>query len=472
MPLPHPRPLLAAALALSAGPVLAAVTAQGWLTTADRQNLLAPQADVVAQAPEDMTGHGPFVVVDGGLQYQTIDGFGFALTGGSAQNLMKMTAAARAALLRELFTTEDEGIGVSYLRVSIGASDLNDHVFSYDDLPPGREDPRLEHFDLAEDKVDVIPVLREILALQPRIKILGSPWSAPAWMKTNQEVQGGQLKVFCYPVYAAYFVKYLQAMAAAGIPIDAITVQNEPFNDGNTPSMQMFAKQEAAFIRDHLGPALRRAGLRTRIILYDHNCDAPQYPVSILTDRAARAFVDGSAFHLYAGPISALSVVHDRFPDKGIYFTEQAVGEQRGFKIAGAVARVVIGATRNWSRNVLLWNLANDPQFRPHTDHGGCTSCQGAVTLDGDRVSRKLAYYVIAHASRFVPPGSVRLGSRDLTPGVASVAFLTPGGRTVAILANTGEAAVHPELVDGDDLFRIDLPAGAVATYAWTSPPR
>jgi glucosylceramidase len=285
-------------------------------------------------------------------------------------------------------------------------------------------------------------------------------------MKTNGNIQGGFLKPEYYKAYAAYFVKYIQAMAAEGIPIDAITVQNEPFNDGNTPSMQMFPKMEAAFIRDDLGPAFRSAGIATKIILYDHNCDAPEYPVSILTDPGARQYVDGSGFHLYEGSVTALSVVHDRFPEKNIYFTEQAVGSRRGFNLAWPVSQVLIGATRNWSRNVILWNLASDSEFRPHTDNGGCSMCQGALTIDGDKVARKLAYYVIAHASRFVPPGSVRVDSTSADP-LPNVAFSTPDGHIVVIVVNTATAAATFNVVQGTSSFQLSLPGGAAATITW-----
>lgn len=454
-----------AALVVLLAQAQAAASARWWVTSPDKSQLLAEQRPLDSH-PSGTDGAVPSILIDPHQRFQTMDGFGFALTGGSAQNLMRMTPARRHELLKELFTLENGGIGISYLRVSIGSSDLNARTFSYDDLPAGGTDPNLDHFTLSDDLADVVPVLKEILALSPSIRILGSPWSAPVWMKTNGDIRGGKLQESCYGVYAAYFVRYIQAMAAQGITIDAVTVQNEPFNDLNTPSMQLFPKEEARFIRDYLGPDLRLAGLKTKIILYDHNCDAPQYPVSILTDPEARQYVDGSGFHLYEGDISALSVVHDRFPGKNIYFTEQAVGGRRGFNLAWPVSQVVVGATRNWSKNVILWNLASDPEFRPHTDNGGCASCQGALTLDGDVVDRKLAYYVIAHASRFVPPGSVRIGSSSVD-ALSNVAFETPEGHTVVIVVNTGAAKLKFRLTrDGEDA-EPELGPGSVATVRW-----
>ena len=257
----------------------------------------------------------------------------------------------------------------------------------------------------------MIPVLREIVAIEPTIKILASAWTAPAWMKDNDAVKGGHLKPELYDTYARYWVMYLKGMQARGITIDALTPQNEPENPQNTPSLVMTADEEAAFIGGHLGPAIAAAGLKTKIIAFDHNCDHPVYSETVLGDPAAARYTDGAGFHLYRGEITALTTVHDAFPTKNIYFTEQMVVPRFDTVIAKPVTRLIIGAPANWSRNVLLWNLAADPQNGPHTADGGCPMCAGAITLDGDKVTRLVAYYVAAHASKFVPPGSVRIGS-------------------------------------------------------------
>ncbi|RYY37877.1 MAG: glucosylceramidase [Sphingobacteriaceae bacterium] len=442
-----------------------AQTAKVWLTTIDKSALLKEQPSLKFGKVD--TAGTSVITVDAGTKYQQIDGFGFALTGGSAQHIIKMSVAERKKLLNELFGKGKNGIGISYLRLSIGASDLNEYTFSYDDLPAGQTDTALTHFTLKEDEKDVIPVLKEILAINPAIKIMGSPWSAPVWMKTNGNIQGGMLKKEYYPAYAKYFVKYIQGMQKHGVAIDAITIQNEPFNDGNTPSMQFLAKDEAAFIRDHLGPAFKKAGVKTKIILYDHNCDAPEYPISILTDKEAAQYIDGSGFHLYAGPIKAMSKVHNAFPEKHLYFTEMmAVSRDGKFNTAIPVERILIGATCNWSRNVILWNLAADKFNKPHTDNGGCTMCQGAVTIDGDNVERNLAYYTIAHASKFVPEGSVRVQS-NTSGNVANVAFITPEGKTVLIVANRSEAEQKFNINYNGKIATAILSAGATATYIW-----
>ena len=442
-------------------------SASVWLTTPDKSSLVAQQPNALefSKAKKDV----PTIAVDDTKKFQTIDGFGFALTGGSAQLLMHMSAPARASLLKQLFSTDGDGIGVSYLRVSIGSSDMNAKVYSYDDLPEGETDPTLAKFSLAPDEVEVIPALKEILAINPKIKILGSPWSAPAWMKTNDKSKGGTLKPEYYKAYAKYFVKYVEGMKAAGITIDAITVQNEPLNPKNTPSMAMFAKQEDNFIKDALGPAFKKAHVRTKILIYDHNPDVTSYALSILKDPDASKYVDGSAWHLYGGAITALTEVHDAFPDKNIYFTEQSIGyghNETSIDISEPVSDVVIGATRNWSKNVLLWNLAADPENGPHTNDGGCGSCIGAITLDGDNATLNVAYYVIAQVLNLCRPGSVRVDSNAVEQ-LANVAFRTPDGKMVLIVSNTGNFPTTFNVSYHGKAMTATLPEGDVATYVW-----
>jgi glucosylceramidase len=459
------KPLLIVALLLPVASQAQKVTT--WLTTPDGRSLFAQQPAKLSFASG--TSSAPTIDIDDKKKFQSIDGFGYALTGGSAQLLMRMTPEKRAALLHELFTTEGTNIGVSYLRVSIGSSDMNEHVFSYDDMPAGETDPSLAKFSLGPDRADVIPILKEILAINPKIKLLASPWSAPAWMKTNDNVKAGELQPQFYPVYAAYLVKYISGMKQEGINIDAITIQNEPLNANNTPSMVMQAEAEGKFIREDLGAALAKASLTTKIILYDHNCDRPDYPLTILQDPAANKYVDGSGFHLYGGTIDALTKVHDAFPTKNLYFTEQMViddGPTPATKIAEPVGSIIIGATRNWSRNVLLWNLAADPHNGPHTDNGGCPVCQGAITLGGDTVGRNRAFYTLAHASKFVRPGSVRIASNELDL-LPNVAFKTPAGSTVFIVVNSDNQPRTFAVRSHNREFTTSLNVGDVATYVW-----
>jgi glucosylceramidase len=445
-----------------------------WITDPAHQVFFTQQIGAASGEKGSATGAKSTVTitVEPSKTYQSIDGYGWALTGGSAQHIVHMSAPSRAALLKDLFSTEGNHIGGSYLRVSIGASDLNDHVFSYDDLPDGQTDTALAHFDLGPDKQEVIPVLKEVLKIYPSLKILGSPWSAPAWMKDNHDTRGGSLKREYYGAYARYFVKYIRAMAKEGIRIDAITIQNEPLHPGNNPSMFLPAKDEGEFVKGYLGPAFQRAGIKTKIIIYDHNCDKPEYPISILDDPEARKYVDGSAFHLYGGTIDALSKVHDAYPKKNLYFTEQWVGAPGDFSkdIPEHIGKLIIGASRNWSRNVIEWNLAADPNNQPHTDRGGCDRCLGAITIDGDKVTHNPAYYIVAHAAKFVRPGSVRIAS-DATGADAgslpNVAFHTPSGKTVLIVLNSGAAAQTFTIADNKAQTITTLNAGAVGTFVW-----
>jgi glucosylceramidase len=315
--------------------------------------------------------------------------------------------------------------------------------------------------------VDLIPVLKKILAINPNIKIMGSPWSPPVWMKDNGSSIGGSLKPEYYPVYAQYFVKYIQAMAARGINLHTITIQNEPQYGGNNPSMLMSAVQQADFVKNHLGPAFRTAGLSTKIVIWDHNCNNPNYPITIMDDPAAKAFVDGSAFHLYEGEIGAMSGVHAAHPDKNLYFTEQWTGANGSFDgdLKWHMKNVIIGSMRNWSKVALEWNLASDPAYQPHTP-GGCSECKGAVTISGSVPSKNVSYYIVAHASKFVTPGSVRIESSTGT-SVTNAVFLRPDGKKVMLAVNENGAAVSVNLKYKGKWAVVTIPGNAVASYIW-----
>jgi glucosylceramidase len=435
-----------------------------WLTTSSRGILFSKQNTV--KNFEDKFNSNATIDIDTSQTYQTIDGFGYTLTGGSATLIYSLPAEKRAALLKELFATDSTFIGISYLRISIGASDMSAAPYTYDDLPSGQTDVPLSQFSLNSEMTYLIPLLKEIIAINPDIKILGSPWSAPVWMKTKDSFVGGSLNVAYYEAYAGYFVKYVQGMAAEGIKIDAVTMQNEPLNPNNNPSMEMSSTQQANFLRNHLGPAFANAGITTKIILYDHNCDVPSYPLSILADPGARAYADGSAFHLYGGSITALTEVHDAYPAKNIYFTEQYTSSTGDFggDLDWHLKNLIIGATRNWSRNVLEWNLANNPDLGPHTA-GGCSSCLGALTI-GTNITRNVSYYIIAHASKFVRPGSVRISS-NIAGNLQNVAFQRPDGKKVLIVLNDGGDSQNFNIRYKDKIVTISLGGGSVGTFVW-----
>ena len=432
---------------------------EGWITR-DAQALLQPMAPVAfaATAQNDF----PTIEVSDAERFQPIEGFGFALTGGSAFLLGGMAPAARAAVLRELFGVGEGSIGLSCLRLSIGASDLGRVSFSYCDVP----DPTLAGFDLAAGDPEIVPVLREILRINPEIKIIASPWSAPPWMKSNGSFVAGHLKPDCYDAYARYFVKYIEAMRAHGIHVSAVTPQNEPHNPKNEPSMVMSAGEQAAFIKGHLGPALREKAPGTEILCWDHNCDEPEYPLSVLEDPAARAFIGGVAWHLYMGTAEAMSQVRARYPEKKVYFTEQWISAEDGFEgaLRWHVKNIVIGALRNWSRTVVEWNLASDPKCELHTP-GGAVGALGGITV-GETVSRNAGYWLMAHVAKFIRPGSVRVHSSEPAQ-LPNVACVTPDGRVVVVVLNDSGAAQRFDILHRGARAKLALEAGAVATLRW-----
>jgi glucosylceramidase len=437
-----------------------------WLTNPDMSVLLQKQN--IALNFSGGVAVQPVITVDTTTTFQQMDGFGYCLTGGSAQLIYGLPATQRQALEQELFTTDSNDIGVSYLRLTMGASDMSARVFSYDDnASPSQPDTTLANFTLSDDNLYLVPLLKEIVAISPNIKLLATPWSPPAWMKTNNNASGGSLLPQYYGVYAQYFVKYIQAMQANGINISAVTPQNEPLNANNNPACVMQDTAEDVFVRQYLGPAFQAAGITTKIIVYDHNCDQPGYPEYILADPAAAQYVDGSAFHLYAGSITALSGVHTLFPNKNLYFTEQYVGGPSNFQsdMEWAIKNLIVGAPRNWSRNVLEWNLAADQNYGPHTT-GGCSNCLGAYTINGTAVSKNTSYYIIAHASKFVLPGSVRVAS-NIVGNLQNVAFLRPDGKKVLIVLNDEANSETFTVQFNNQSLSVSLEGYAVATFIW-----
>lgn len=435
-----------------------------WLTKGDESVKLQQQNSLNFTS---VANQFQSIVIDDSQKFQTVDGFGYTLTGGSVEVINQLSAPKRKELLEELFGNSANSISVSYLRLSVGASDLDSEVFSYNDLPKGQTDVNLTKFNLARD-AQLISMLKEILAINPSIKIIAAPWSPPVWMKDNESTIGGSLKPEFYQTYADYFVKYIKGMKKEGITIDAITPQNEPLHPGNNPSLYMTSDMQRDFIKNNLGPTFKKEGISTKIVLYDHNCNKPEYPINILNDPAAKAFIDGSAFHLYEGNISALTTVHNAHPDKNLYFTEQWTGSKGNFHddINWHTKNVIIGSMRNWSKIALEWNLANDGNFGPHTP-GGCTECKGAITINpGDQITRNVAYYIIAHASKFVPANSVRIASTE-TPTISTAAFLTPRGKTILIIQNDHSEPENFNIKLKEKQATTSIPGKSVATYVF-----
>jgi glucosylceramidase len=435
-----------------------------WLTKGDQSIKL--QKQVTELVFKNITNAYQNIEVDETQSFQTIDGFGYTLTGGSAEVINGLSSEKKQQLLQELFGNATNSISVNYLRISIGASDLNSSVFSYNDLPSGQSDISQTQFSLAPDMINLIPLLKEIILINPNIKIMAVPWSAPTWMKNIYTSTGSSLVPIYYSSYAQYFVKYIQAMQAQGITIDAVCPQNEPLNGANNPSMVMTSSQQISFVIK-LGAAFQTSGISTKIVVFDHNCDTPEYPISVLNDSNANPFIDGSAYHLYGGNISTLTTVHTAFPNKNIYFTEQWTSSTGDFAgdLKWHTKNVIIGSMRNWSKNALEWNLASNAAFEPHTS-GGCSQCKGALTISNGDFIRNVSYYIIAHASKFIPTGSVRIAS-TISGNLNTVAFKTPNRKIVLLIENDGNSTEIFNIKQNGKWVTISLESGSVGTFIW-----
>ncbi|HET9010597.1 MAG TPA: glycoside hydrolase family 30 beta sandwich domain-containing protein, partial [Gemmatimonadaceae bacterium] len=397
--------------------------------------------------------------------------FGAAMTDASAHLLRNRLGANRDAVMRELFGPPP-GIGLGLLRVPIGASDFSMRHYTFDDLPAGATDSAFARFSIDADRADKLPALRQALAINPRLAIVASPWSAPAWMKTSGSLIGGTLRPEHHGSFAEYLVRFVEGYAAEGVPVFALTLQNEPaFEPGDYPGMRLDPWARAVIIGRHLGPLLERRGLRTRILEWDHNWDQSAAPLAVLADSAARRYVSGVAWHCYAGNVAAQDSVHAAHPDKDAYFTECSGGGWAtvfGDNLRFDVGTLIIGATRGWARGVAFWNLALDETGGPHL--GGCGNCRGVITIDSrtGAVTRNVEYYALAHASRFVRPGARRIASATDVRGVQSVAFRNADDRSTGLIVlNTGASDVPVLVRDGTRGIRYLLRAGAVATLRW-----
>jgi glucosylceramidase len=453
---------LAATLAAAANPA----PVRAFLTTADQQHLLSPSVVDKAAKPGDV------IRIDPQRQHQRIAGFGAAITEGSAWLIRHgMTEAQRDALMRELFTRDGNGLGFEFTRLTIGASDFSRRHYSLDDMPAGQTDPELKHFSLEKEREDVIPAVRQALALNPRLQVMASPWSAPGWMKTTDSLVQGQLKPEFYGAFANYLVRYVDAMKAEGVPIFALTLQNEPhFEPGDYPGMRMPPRTRAAVVGQYLGPLLKARGMTTQLLEWDHNWDEPWSPMSMLSDATARRYVSGVAWHCYAGDVSAQSEVAQHFPELDVWFTECSGGEwkpQWAETLPWITRNLIIGSTRHGARGVLMWNLALDPQYGPHL--GGCKDCRGVVTIDPQtgQVTRNIEYYAFGHASRFVRQGARRVDSEGGAQGLDHVAFTNPDGSTVLIVSNSAAQARRFTVQAPGQRFSYELPASGVVTLSW-----
>lgn len=454
------KALLCVLLACLAMPLSAqTLSSEAWVTNGSKR--------MEHQSVQDLqpsTGASARITLRPEQTFQTIDGFGWMLNQGSAKLLMQLPADTRHALLDELYGTS--GLNASMVRVAIGACDLSESDYTYSPA----QDETLSNFAIdSHDLTTVVPVLQEIVSINPKVKVLAVPWTAPVWMKENtfghNGYMGGTLRTTYYELYAEYFLKYIQAMEELGIPIWGVSVQNEPLNGHNNPSMTWTKEAMYSFVAGKLGPKLHNNGYsELRIIAYDHNCDETDFPIHM----AKSKYVYGTAFHLYAGDISALSTVYDA-TGKPVLFTEQYTGKDGDFSgdLNWHMQNVVIGSMNNMSSAVLEWNLASDPNYSIHTS-GGCTTCKGALTVNGTSLSaRNVSYYIIGHASRVIDPGAVRIHATSSTSNLAFVAASNPDGSIGVVAYNSSnqgrQLAVAVPNADGQTNFAVHtMPANSV----------
>ncbi|MCK9859074.1 glycoside hydrolase family 30 beta sandwich domain-containing protein [Paenibacillus sp. ATY16] len=448
----------------------AAGQVQVWLTTPDKSKLLQQEESLKLTKAKDSEEN--VITIDDRKVYQQMDGFGASLTDSSAWLIAnKLNDSQREELMNKLFDHE-KGIGISYMRVPLGASDFAVKNYTFDDMPSGQNDPELKNFSIDHDKEYIIPTLQQALKINPDLKLMGSPWSAPGWMKTTDSVIGGSLKPDAYEPFANYFVKMIQGYEAEGVPFDAITLQNEPhYTPEDYPGMRMEPVEQAELIKNFVGPAFEKNNIKSKIVVWDHNWDEPYYPLTILNDPDASKYVDGTAFHGYAGEVGNQAQVHEAYPDKNLYFTESSGGAWStdfGGNLKWDMENLIIGATRNWSKVVLKWNLALDENYGPTI--GGCKDCMGVVTINqgsGD-VTFNSEYYSFGHASKFVKSGAYRIESGESVSGeIEQVAFKNPDGSIVLVALNAASEDKELKVKLGGKSFAYTMPAGAVATFVW-----
>jgi glucosylceramidase len=441
-------------------------------TTGDRAMLLQSQPSI-----SFVTGgssSGPVITVDATTQYQQMDGFGGSLTDSSAWLIWnKLGASQQTTLMQQLFSASS-GIGISFLRQPMGATDFSaSGNYSYDDMPSGQTDPNLASFSIAHDSAYTIPLVKQALSINPNIKVVALPWSPPAWMKLSGTMNGGNMNPSYFPTLAQYFVDFAQAYQQQGIPIYALSVQNEPlYTTTGYPSEYLAASDESTFIASNLGPALNTSGLgNVKIFGYEHNWDNTAYPEAVLGSSAAQ-YVSGTSFHCYAGDPSAQSTVKTAFPAQDIWFTECSGITSTTFAgdLVWNAEHLLIGATRNWARSVSLWNLALDQNSGPK--NGTCSNCRGVVTIDDSvspaKVTFNVEYYILGHLGKFVVPGAHRIDSNTFGAGnLEDVAFQNPDGSIVLLVLNSASSAGAFTVSSNDQSFKYTLPAGAVATFSW-----
>jgi glucosylceramidase len=446
----------------------AAPPAEVWLTTADGSQKLARRSNL--EAAGAATGDET-IAIDPSKRFQRMHGFGAAMTDASAELFSKLPDDKRRAIMAELFGRKNNGLGLSFTRLTVGASDFSRTHYSYDDTPGNIADPDLRHFSIEPARHYVLPRVREALAINPDLKVMITPWSAPAWMKTGKSLIQGQLEPQYYPAFAAYLARTVEAFGQDGVPVSLLSIQNEPdFEPDSYPGMRVNSPDRAIIIGRHVGPVFRARGLKTQILDYDHNWDNPEMPWVVLSDPVARKYVSGVAWHCYEGDVPAQSQVHDAFPRFDAWQTECSGGEwgpKFGDTLGWMTDKLIIGAANHWARGSLTWNLALDPAHGPH--NGGCGDCRGVITIDPatGAITRNVEYYALGHASRFVLPKAYRIAAVRRGTEIEAAAFLNPDGSRVAIVHRTSGDGPVTIALDGRR-YALPLPLGAVASLRWS----
>lgn len=441
-------------------------------TTGDGRMLLQPQPSLAFTAGEKTSAL--VITVNDTEQFQQMDGFGASLTDSSAWLISKkLGTEQRRNLMKKLFDPA-VGIGISFLRQPMGATDFSvSGNYSYDDVPRGQTDTTLAHFSISHDSEYIIPLIKDALSINPTLKVVALPWSPPAWMKATGTMSGGEMKTEYFPSLAQYFVDFVKAYEKEGIPIYALSVQNEPlYSTTGYPSEHLPASDEASFIANHLGPALNKAGLgNVKIFAYEHNWINTAYPESVLGSPAAQ-FVAGTSFHCYAGDPSAQSTVKAVSPTHDIWFTECSGVTRTAFAadLIWNAQHLLIGATRNWARTVSIWNMALDQDSGPR--NGTCSNCRGVVTIDDSvspaKVMFNVEYYILGHLAKFVVAGAHRIDSNTFGAGsIEDVAFQNPDGTIVLLVLNSAKNPESFAVSYKGRSFNYQLAAGALATFTW-----
>lgn len=410
------------------------------------------------------------IMLDPGTTKQEMLGFGAAMTDATCYVLSQLTEAERRPLMHDLFAPGEMGLNVC--RTCIGASDYSRSVYSFDESSD--LDPELLHFSIDHDKAYILPMLREAREINPELFLFSSPWSPPGWMKPNHSMLGGAMRKLSFPAYMQYFLRFLDGYKEQGVPIDAVTVQNETDaeQEGRMPACLWSQEQEIEFVKSYLGPALRKAGSSTRIWVLDHNYNLWGRAVDELSDPGAYEYIDGIAWHGYVGEPSAMTRVHDAFPQKSAYWTEGGPDiNQPDYETDWAKwGETFNGIVKNWARSITSWNLALDEKGKPNI---GPFSCGGVVTIDSKthKVTHSGQYWAFAHYTRHVRRGA-KVFATDGVGGPATgeqvthAGFRNLDGSFVVVLCNRG-AETEVQLVHDSRALHVNLPADALVTLEW-----